>query len=501
MKRLIALLLILCLCLSGCVTVRPGSSQGDPVIPPTSTLPADPTPADPTDPTVPTIPAGTEPTDPTVPTIPAGTEPTVPAGTDSTVPPAPKPTAPSVSEPTAPSIPAPTVPPTTEATAPPVTDPPAPKPTTPPAPKPTVPPTTAPTVPVPTIPAPTAPPVTDPPATTPPPTQPPVVQPVSKAEPQGLKTLQGKGNANLITAYDRLVAGVEAASTEIQLRDLSLSVDTLEMVYECYRNDYPQHFWLGNSYRYSYSGSTIHALQPQYLMTGSQLSSARSQFDAKVNAILAKLSPGMSEYEKELIIHDALVTGCTYLDGTYAHSAYGALVVGQAVCEGYARAFRYLLFRADITCMAVTGNAGGPHAWTAVKIGGDWYYTDPTWDDPTGRPDDAPIRYAYFNLTRAQMDEDHTADAGVIPLPAATATRYNYHVVNGSMTAGYDLKLAELFRNSDQVRLYVTGDMDRFLQDFQANAGQLIQAAGRTDCRSYSYEIVGREVMITLIRA
>ena len=55
------------------------------------------------------------------------------------------------------------------------------------------------------------------------------------------------------------------------------------------------------------------------------------------------------------------------------------------VCEGYAKSFMYLCelsdFNGKVTCYTVSGDAGGPHMWNIVTIGGKNYHTDITWID------------------------------------------------------------------------------------------------------------------------
>ena len=197
---------------------------------------------------------------------------------------------------------------------------------------------------------------------------------------QGLKALKAHSqSANLVQAYERIANGVAGTAQTIDLQGLELTADLLKMVYECYCNDYPQHFWLASTYTYTTQNNVICSISPQYHMTGSELTAAKTKFDQAVNSILGKLSGSMSAYEKELAIHDALLNQCQYNKGNYPYSAYGALVEGMAVCEGYARAFQYLMHKSGISCMVVSGFGNGEaHAWNAVQIGSSWYYTDIT---------------------------------------------------------------------------------------------------------------------------
>lgn len=75
----------------------------------------------------------------------------------------------------------------------------------------------------------------------------------------------------------------------------------------------------------------------------------------------------MTEYEKELALHDYLIENCKYDRRSYENkeipqesfNAYGALCLGTAVCEGYAEAMKLLLNRAGVECHIVTGVSKG----------------------------------------------------------------------------------------------------------------------------------------------
>ncbi|QHW31626.1 hypothetical protein GZH47_12755 [Paenibacillus rhizovicinus] len=159
--------------------------------------------------------------------------------------------------------------------------------------------------------------------------------------------------------------------------------------------------------------------------------------DQMARQILAAIiKPGMSDYERELAIHDYLVLHTAYdydnfRKGTVpadSYTMYGLLVNGIAVCQGYAYTAQLLLRMAGIETYYVRGTAGGgPHAWNKVKIDGAYYDLDVTWDDPV--PDEAGEQaYGYFNVTDDELRLDHT---WTDKLPQATAKTLNYHVYNG----------------------------------------------------------------------
>lgn len=152
----------------------------------------------------------------------------------------------------------------------------------------------------------------------------------------------------------------------------------------------------------------------------------------------------------ELQIHDKLLNLVSYdhelaqkdiSECDLGHTAYGALVAdssghnNRAVCDGYAKAFQYLLQRAGISAAYVSGEATsegnslaeqGSHAWNIVRLDDGWYEVDSCWDDINPPPDDADdvfysaIKYEpqyykathhWYNRTTQQM-KDLPADNG-----------------------------------------------------------------------------------------
>ena len=108
-------------------------------------------------------------------------------------------------------------------------------------------------------------------------------------------------------------------------------------------------------------------------------------------------------------LHDYLVKVCEYdVDACETHdlspaarTAYSVLVRHLAVCEGYTMAYRYLLDQLGIKSEEIVSEKM-EHCWNYVRIGGNWYHVDVTWDDPVyqGRkPSDGPISHEHFLLS------------------------------------------------------------------------------------------------------
>jgi len=142
-----------------------------------------------------------------------------------------------------------------------------------------------------------------------------------------------------------------------------------------------------------------------------------STWVGKMNEILAEyITEDMSEKEKVKVLHDYLILRTTYdaLDGdSRAHMPQTIFIENKGVCDSYAAAFKILLNAAGLECIVVPGLAGGEgHVWNQVKIDGQWYHIDVTWDDPDHRD---LILYDYFCIPDSKIYKDHSVDEDFTP--------------------------------------------------------------------------------------
>lgn len=124
-------------------------------------------------------------------------------------------------------------------------------------------------------------------------------------------------------------------------------------------------------------------------------------------------------------IHDRLLEHTVYREGAALPedgTAYGALVNGTAVCNGFSRAFQYLCQQAGIPCCFIEGTSirGIPHSWNMVELEGEWLYVDVTWDaSPHPRS-----YHDYFLVSLPEMAREHFPGPGAPPLPPGDAPGY-----------------------------------------------------------------------------
>lgn len=144
----------------------------------------------------------------------------------------------------------------------------------------------------------------------------------------------------------------------------------------------------------------------------------QKEIEQERDKILAEVS-GKSDYEKIKEVHDYLVDTIDYdstVLGDNIYNIYGALVTKKCVCEGYAKAFQYLMNELNIENVIVIGtgtnskNESENHAWNYVKLGENWYAVDVTWDDPIiigGGKLTKDLRYQYFLKGERTMSKNH----------------------------------------------------------------------------------------------
>jgi len=162
----------------------------------------------------------------------------------------------------------------------------------------------------------------------------------------------------------------------------------------------------------------------------------RSILDAARDVIESEISDDMSDYEKELAIHDFITGWSTFDYSVFGHSSadgfadgsdtpYGVLIDQSAMCHGYSSTFQLFMDMLDIECMTVfgiPGSNGVEHSWNMVKLDGEWYCVDCAWDDPIG----GSPGHTYFNVTSDYLRNGSIHRWDESSVPEATGTVYSY---------------------------------------------------------------------------
>lgn len=235
----------------------------------------------------------------------------------------------------------------------------------------------------------------------------------------------GESDALYQTIYQGLL---EQKETITLTRRVSCTSSTLRPMLDAFANevveqyalvvnDNPRLFYATEGYSAPYQATGAYTdalftveLKPTYrgTFTQDEIQAFNRQVDELVDLARAYDTP----LEQALFLHDYLMTHIAYNWEVATHqpaptenvySAYGALVEGDAVCQGYALAYRLLLNELGIECITVPSEELN-HMWNLVKIGNAWYHVDITWDEPTPNVEGGG-RHANF----LRSDEEITA--------------------------------------------------------------------------------------------
>lgn len=223
-------------------------------------------------------------------------------------------------------------------------------------------------------------------------------------------------NTQMRHVYRQIYANANAL-TESFAPVETVTSDQLKNVFEAVCNDHPELFWLDTSFscKYRANGAVVE-MTLSFNETADNLDQTRETFESAASQIASAASGKTTVLEQETAVHDALLRSVSYADGAAMNqSAYSALVNGQTVCAGYARAFQYVCQQLGITCYYCTGYSGENHAWNIVKLDDGYTNVDVTWDDTD------PATYDYFNKTDAEYAATHVRTGLSVYLPACGA--------------------------------------------------------------------------------
>lgn len=182
------------------------------------------------------------------------------------------------------------------------------------------------------------------------------------------------------------------------------------------------------------------------------------------------ITPGMSDYEKELAIHDFIVQCASYDEAHLnalgiglpnSDNPYGCLINGKAICSGYSTTFQLFMDMLEIPCKTIYAAdfEGDDHSWNIVQIGGSWYYVDVCWDDPIPDFDNRPIRHKYFNVSKDYMKTKHVWDDSELPDTDSTEFTFISQTVTNINSVGEIEKLMENAVTDMQDSVAVTSDI------------------------------------------
>ena len=248
-------------------------------------------------------------------------------------------------------------------------------------------------------------------------------------------------------------------------------------------NDYPEIFWIGNTYYATTvtDGSKI-VLDYANGIEEDEIPKMYDEFIASAGKLIESIPEG-SDYNKILYVHDYIINNTVYNYETSdterydsRHTAYGCLVDGSAVCDGYAKAFQYIMNQIGIESGICTGSN---HAWNYVNLDGEYYWIDTTWDDTDNKYSNKKFMYTYFLFNDEMLLRTRNFDIIQSYVPECKSIENNYFVKNGRYFTEYDEEsvISCIENNSDKESCEI------MFADFESYRTALYSLFGDLDIR------------------
>mgnify|MGYP003293019458 CR=1 FL=1 len=213
--------------------------------------------------------------------------------------------------------------------------------------------------------------------------------------------------------------------TKLDVYNLRATDSDISSAYWAFDYDNPQFFWIGHGYGGKRLGTVVESLHLDFSRNMSESKNETEKFTQKAAELIQEAMQYTDTVERIKFIHDSIIVGTEYTNANnnnrYIYEADGPLVYGQALCEGYSKAFMYICQASGIECICISNPE---HTWNMVKIKNRWYHIDLTYDDIESL--NSMCGYDYFLLSTSTMLNQRNIQC-FYPIPEAVVDyKHNY---------------------------------------------------------------------------
>lgn len=185
-------------------------------------------------------------------------------------------------------------------------------------------------------------------------------------------------------------------------------------------NSHPEYFYIDKVSYVGLSNGLVRRLLFTYKYDNETITEMRAEYAAALKEAVSQVDPELMDASQMcVVIHDYLAGICDYIHAggsaggsvkeAMRYTAYGALVNGQAVCQGYALAYQDIMNALGVPCITIASEKID-HAWNMVKLGNSYYHVDVTWDDSYT----CPGQVFHDNLLLSKQDMPGTGHTGYV---------------------------------------------------------------------------------------
>lgn len=220
---------------------------------------------------------------------------------------------------------------------------------------------------------------------------------VSKAEEIDIKSdalLSKYATYDIIKMYpelcEYLAEQFRAYNTDISVGKFNINVSVIDAVYFSVVCENPDIFYV-DAHLFEITSEndtgTLVSIRPTYLFEPEEIPEKIEEFEGTVSYIRSQISDNLSDVYKCRYLHDLIAQYVhydmdIYNQNPHIRTAYGALIEGNCVCEGYTLAYNYILSKLGIEAHFIQ-SLKMKHTWSLVKLNDRYYHVDITHDDPS----------------------------------------------------------------------------------------------------------------------
>jgi len=241
----------------------------------------------------------------------------------------------------------------------------------------------------------------------------------------------------IYTYTDKLKDDEEPAGLPVFRYDMYATEDFISepAVLSAIQDDWPELYYITSSCYDFFPHNVMSITRGRDDYTSEEI----AELNARLDEILHSFDHIEDDFELEVAVHDYITREFDYDYGvdTYdekrkreCFTVAGMLKYGCGVCAAFAALMQFVLQRRGIPVVNLTGDAGAPgdvdlHAWLAVKIKGNYYHLDITFNEGRTKNPEFP-QYMFFNVTDEEIRADHVFNYDDYPGIVCSCTDYNY---------------------------------------------------------------------------
>lgn len=230
--------------------------------------------------------------------------------------------------------------------------------------------------------------------------------------------------------------GMARMADKIDVGKYNLTSNDCSDYFEQIMLDSPELFYVGVTFSYVTENGKITSVRPQYQYNDiDEIILQVEYYNKELDKIVALAENDWSDFEKALFAHDYIVNNFEYDDSYTYRDVYNFFKKGTGVCESYTKLFTGIMKELGVYSTSVVAPQSDKmreaHTWNIVRIDGEFYHLDTTWDD--AMPNGEVISHSNFLLSDKGIEKTehygYTLNNGDVS-PKCNSTKYESSFVN-----------------------------------------------------------------------